>query len=80
MALLRIGRLGGAGEQDDEIEPSAKVHQYLLPVITQESPSRRARHETDATSEPTLGSEIEPQPIISPLTHPGKIAALLLFA
>src|SRR5688572_13938300 len=56
-------------------EPSAKVHQYLLPVMTHESPSRTARHDTLATSEPALGSEIEPQPIISPLAILGKYSS-----
>src|SRR6478735_10966786 len=57
-------------------DPSAKVHQYLLPVISQESPSRTARHATLATSEPTPGSEMEPQPIISPLAIFGKYSSL----
>src|SRR4051812_36698257 len=42
--------------------PSAKVHQYLLPVMTQESPSRTARQEILEISDPALGSDIENAP------------------
>ena len=39
--------------------PSAKVHQVLVPLMTQSSPSRVARQETLARSEPASGSDSE---------------------
>ncbi|MCY1519107.1 hypothetical protein D9M68_538460 [compost metagenome] len=54
---------------------SAKVHQYLLPVMTQSSPSRTARHEILATSEPALGSDSENAPRNSPRAMRGRYSA-----
>ena len=42
--------------------PSANVHQYLLPVITQWSSSIRARQVIDEMSDPTSGSDIASAP------------------
>jgi len=42
--------------------PSANVHQYLLPVITQWSSSIRARQVIDEMSEPTSGSDMASAP------------------
>src|SRR6202011_723822 len=49
-------------------EPSANVHQYLLPVMTHSSPSRRARVATLDRSEPVCGSDKAPAPRYSPRT------------
>src|SRR6266404_66154 len=47
--------------------PSANVHQYLLPLISQLAPSFLARQEMVEMSEPALGSDIEKAPRNSPL-------------
>ena len=45
-----------------KLAPSAKVHQYLLPVITQWSSSTRARQVIDEMSDPTSGSDMASAP------------------
>ena len=51
---------------------SAKVHQYLLPVISQVSPTRVARQLMLATSEPAFGSDSEYAPRNSPFAIRGR--------
>src|SRR3546814_5525191 len=52
--------------------PSALVHQYLLPVINQSSPSRSARVERPEMSDPVPGSAMEKAKIISPAAIFGR--------
>ncbi|MNT33776.1 hypothetical protein D3C72_1697190 [compost metagenome] len=52
--------------------PSAKVHQYLLPVISHSSPTRTARQDMPATSDPAFGSESAKAPSSSPLAMRGR--------
>ena len=47
--------------------PSPKVHQYLLPVISQSLPSRRARVARPEMSEPVPGSDMASAPRNCPL-------------
>ena len=74
---LRFGSTSGEVRASKNIKsaPSAKVHQYLLPVMTHSSPSRRARHETLAKSEPAAGSDKARAPRYSPRATRGMIAA-----
>ena len=52
--------------------PSAKVHQYLLPLISQLAPSFLARQEMLEMSEPAFGSDMEKAPRNSPLAMRGR--------
>ena len=54
---------------------SANVHQYLLPVMSQSSPSRTARQEMLATSDPAFGSDSENAPRNSPRAMRGRYSA-----
>ncbi len=51
---------------------SAKVHHILEPVMTHSSPSRSARVETAAASEPASGSERAKAPRYSPRAMGGR--------
>lgn len=51
------------------------MHQYLLPVITHSSPSRTARQEIEAKSEPVSGSDSALALRNSPRTTRGRYLA-----